>query len=155
MDKGVRINKYGIVDVNRSRRYGKYDPFIFASQADQVCLPYPRLSQKNSYNEDATTGKNYMHWGIGSESLQYESDNTIIVADPFITVDGLADKQEQFVNLHDVLNEELNSEQDDEVSQDSQWTEDNSDCWDVKTWRSQDVKTWNCNEEMTNPLFIL
>ena len=154
MDKGVRINKYGIVDVNRSRRYGKYDPFIFASQADQVCLPYPRLSQKNSYNEDATTGKNYMHWGIGSESLQYESDNTIIVADPFITVVSLSDEQEQFVNLHDVLAEELDSEQDDVVSQNSQSTEENSDCWDVKTWRIQDVKTWNCNEEMTNPLFI-
>ena len=49
MDKGVRINRSGIVDVNRSRRYGKYDPFIFASQADQVCfISYPRLSQKNS-----------------------------------------------------------------------------------------------------------
>ena len=103
-----------------------------------------------------------MHWGIGSESLQYESDNTIIVADPFITVDGLADKQEQFVNLHDVLAEELDSEQDDVVSQNSQSTEENSDCWDVKTWRIQDVKTWriqdvktwNCNEEMANPLFI-
>lgn len=50
------------------------------------------------------------------------------MADPFITVDGLADKQEQFVNLHDVLNEELNSEQDDVVSKDSQSTEDNSYC---------------------------
>ena len=59
--------------------------------------------------------------------LQYESDNTVIMADPFITVDDLADQQEQFVNLHDVLDEELDSEQDDEVSQDSQSTEDSSD----------------------------
>ena len=132
MDKGVRINRSGIVDVNRSRRYGKYDPFIFASQADQVCfISYPRLSQKNSdwyaTMKMQPRGKVICSEELDPSPLQYESDNTVIVADPFITVDDLADQQEQFVNLHDVLDEELDSEQDDEVSQDSQSTEDSSD----------------------------
>lgn len=42
------------------------------------------------------------------------------MADPFITVDNLADQQEQFVDLHDVLDEELYSDHDDVLSQDSQ-----------------------------------
>jgi len=34
------------VDINGARRYNKFDPYILASQADQVCLiPYPRIRQ--------------------------------------------------------------------------------------------------------------
>uniref|UniRef100_A0A1J3HIY2 Transposase-associated domain-containing protein n=1 Tax=Noccaea caerulescens TaxID=107243 RepID=A0A1J3HIY2_NOCCA len=41
--RGVRENKYG-VDVNQSRRYNKFEPFILASQAEQVTfVPYPRV----------------------------------------------------------------------------------------------------------------
>ena len=44
VNKGVRFNKFGVVDVNFERRYNKFDPFILASQAEQVSfLPYPRL----------------------------------------------------------------------------------------------------------------
>ena len=36
--------KFGVVDVNSGRRYNKFEPFILASQAEQVSfLPYPRL----------------------------------------------------------------------------------------------------------------
>ncbi|XP_024009381.1 uncharacterized protein LOC112084472 [Eutrema salsugineum] len=40
--RGTRRSNGGIVDVLSSRRYNKYEPFILASQADQVCfIPYP------------------------------------------------------------------------------------------------------------------
>ena len=43
--RGVRVGKYGVVDVNQARSY-KNDPYVLASQADQVCfIPYPRVRQ--------------------------------------------------------------------------------------------------------------
>ena len=43
-NRGVRFNKFGVVDVNSGRRYNKFESFILASQAEQVSfLPYPRL----------------------------------------------------------------------------------------------------------------
>ncbi|CAA7040522.1 unnamed protein product [Microthlaspi erraticum] len=91
-DKGFRINKSGVIDVNRVRRYGKYDPFILASQADQ-----------------------------------YENDNTIVEADPFIMVDSLADPQEQFVILDDALDEDLGSDTDNVSQEEYDSTEDEED----------------------------
>ncbi|KAH0695483.1 hypothetical protein KY285_022580 [Solanum tuberosum] len=43
MDVGVkRHNQYKLVDINHRRRYKKYEPFILAMQATQVCyVPYP------------------------------------------------------------------------------------------------------------------
>src|SRR5690606_16804271 len=46
VNKGVRSNKFGVVDVNGGQRYNKFEPFILASQADQVSfLPYPRMRE--------------------------------------------------------------------------------------------------------------
>ncbi|KAL0644553.1 hypothetical protein Bca4012_042843 [Brassica carinata] len=43
-NRGVRFNKFGVVDFNSGRRYNKFEPFILASQAEQVSfLPYPSL----------------------------------------------------------------------------------------------------------------
>ncbi|XP_056864031.1 uncharacterized protein LOC130511177 [Raphanus sativus] len=43
-NRGVRFNKFGVVDIHSGRRYNKFEPFILASQAEQVSfLPYPRL----------------------------------------------------------------------------------------------------------------
>ena len=42
--RGVRFNKFGIVDVNVGRSYNIFKPFILASQADQVSfIQYPRM----------------------------------------------------------------------------------------------------------------
>lgn len=47
LGRGTRKNNLGVIDVNSARRYDKYDPFILASQADQVCyIPYPRVKKK-------------------------------------------------------------------------------------------------------------
>ncbi|KAG7568012.1 hypothetical protein ISN45_Aa04g008500 [Arabidopsis thaliana x Arabidopsis arenosa] len=42
MGRGTRRSNSGVVDVLSSRKFNKYEPFILASQADQVCyIPYP------------------------------------------------------------------------------------------------------------------
>ncbi|XP_070041084.1 uncharacterized protein [Nicotiana tomentosiformis] len=41
-------NKYKLVDVNHRRRFRKYEPFILAMQATQVCyVPYPSTKKDN------------------------------------------------------------------------------------------------------------
>ncbi|KAJ0239498.1 hypothetical protein HA466_0231240 [Hirschfeldia incana] len=47
--RGTRKNHLGVTDVNSVRRYTKYDPFILASQADQVCyIPYPNIKTRSN-----------------------------------------------------------------------------------------------------------
>lgn len=47
LGSGVRHTKFGVIEVNSSKRLNKYDPFILASQADQVCyIRYPHIKQK-------------------------------------------------------------------------------------------------------------
>ncbi|KAK6803503.1 hypothetical protein RDI58_001287 [Solanum bulbocastanum] len=43
MDVGVKKhNQYKLIDINQRHRYKKYEPFILAIQATQVCnVPYP------------------------------------------------------------------------------------------------------------------
>lgn len=44
--RGVRLNKSGVVDVNVSRRYQKFEPFVLGSQVEQVAfVPYPRVNE--------------------------------------------------------------------------------------------------------------
>ncbi|KAG2322926.1 hypothetical protein Bca52824_016139 [Brassica carinata] len=44
--RGTRRSNGGIVDVLSSRKYYKYEPFILASQAGQVCyIPYPYVKK--------------------------------------------------------------------------------------------------------------
>lgn len=49
--QGTRsIKKYNLLEVHEGRRYNKYDPFILATQATQVCfIPYPSLKRKRSH----------------------------------------------------------------------------------------------------------
>src|SRR5690606_40552784 len=45
VNRGVRFNKFGVVDVNAGQSYNKFEPFILTSQADQVSfIPYPRTT---------------------------------------------------------------------------------------------------------------
>ena len=46
VNRGVRYSKFGVVDINATRRYNKFEPYILASQADQICfIPYLRIRQ--------------------------------------------------------------------------------------------------------------
>ncbi|XP_061348406.1 uncharacterized protein LOC133293820 [Gastrolobium bilobum] len=45
--QGTRKDRYGNVEVNKSRKYNRYDPFIFAQQAEQVYYTtYPGRQQE-------------------------------------------------------------------------------------------------------------
>ncbi|KAG5414720.1 hypothetical protein IGI04_002287 [Brassica rapa subsp. trilocularis] len=47
-DRGVRTSAFGVTSVNSRRKLQYYDPFIFASQADQVCyIKYPRVRNRD------------------------------------------------------------------------------------------------------------
>ena len=46
---GVRTTKFGVTEIHTGRRLNKYDPFILASQADQVSyIPYPRVTGRRN-----------------------------------------------------------------------------------------------------------
>ncbi|KAL0731224.1 hypothetical protein Bca4012_027318 [Brassica carinata] len=46
VNRGVRYRKFGVVDINATRRYNKFEPYILESQANQVCfIPYLRIRQ--------------------------------------------------------------------------------------------------------------
>ncbi|CAD5327221.1 unnamed protein product [Arabidopsis thaliana] len=66
--KGVRVTKYGVTEVNSTKRLRKYDPFILASQVEQVCyIPYPEV-------EDEEGGEEFEHQN-DSASSDYSSDS--------------------------------------------------------------------------------
>ncbi|WZY87837.1 hypothetical protein YC2023_044572 [Brassica napus] len=47
-DRGVRTDAFGVTSVNSRRKLQYYDPFILASQADQVCyIKYPRVRNRD------------------------------------------------------------------------------------------------------------
>ncbi|WZZ79794.1 hypothetical protein YC2023_100366 [Brassica napus] len=47
-DRGVRTDAFGVISVNSRRKLQYYDPFILASQADQVCyIKYPRVRNRD------------------------------------------------------------------------------------------------------------
>ncbi|XP_019088092.1 PREDICTED: uncharacterized protein LOC104723909 [Camelina sativa] len=108
---GVRINKSGVVDVNVAKRYGKYDPFILASQADQVCyVPYPRMTQKKDQQWNAAIviqprGKVLLSSDLDFTAMQHENDDPIVSVDP-LEVETLTYPHGQAENLDDIEEEE-------------------------------------------------
>ncbi|KAL0649592.1 hypothetical protein Bca4012_092283 [Brassica carinata] len=50
INRGVRYSKFGVVDINATWRYNKVEPYILASQADQICfIPYLRIRQSEIF----------------------------------------------------------------------------------------------------------
>ncbi|CAE5960347.1 unnamed protein product [Arabidopsis arenosa] len=48
--RGVRQDEFGVTSVHSIRKLPKYDPFILASQEDQVCyIRYPRVKNKDDH----------------------------------------------------------------------------------------------------------
>ncbi|XP_010542099.1 PREDICTED: uncharacterized protein LOC104815415 [Tarenaya hassleriana] len=48
--RGMRRNGSGGFDINLSKKYSKYDPFILSSQADQVCyISYPTSKRRRDH----------------------------------------------------------------------------------------------------------
>ncbi|KAL1200317.1 hypothetical protein V5N11_004390 [Cardamine amara subsp. amara] len=128
-EKGIRVNKSGIIDVNAARRYGKYDPFILASQADQVCyVPYPRVTQKRDQQWKAAIviqprGKILVRQNLDLTAMQYENNYPVVDVDPLQVetltdlhgkVDDLDDKEEETECGSDVEEENYDMELTDE-----------------------------------------
>lgn len=112
---GVRINKSGIIDVNVAKRYGKYDPFILASQADQVCyVPYPRMTQKKDQQWSAAIvikprGKLLLNSDSDFTAMQHESDDPIVPVDS-LQVESLTYQHGQAEDLDDIEEQEFGSD---------------------------------------------
>ncbi|CAA7060114.1 unnamed protein product [Microthlaspi erraticum] len=86
-------------------------------------------SRNTSRSDDGDTTKRKIISSdeVDPSPLQYENDNTIVEADPFIMVDSLADPQEQFVILDDALDEDLGSDTDNVSQEEYDSTEDEED----------------------------
>lgn len=116
--KGIRVNKSGVIDVNVGKRHGKYDPFILASQADQVCyVSYPRLTQKKDQQWKATIviqprGKVLLNQSLDFTAMQHESSDPIIYADS-LDVETLANINGQAEDLDDNEEEIIGSDAED------------------------------------------
>ncbi|KAG7531488.1 hypothetical protein ISN44_Un30g000040 [Arabidopsis suecica] len=86
--RGIRRNKSGIIDINAKRHYEEYDPFVLASQADQVCyVPYPRMTQprKDQQWEAAIMiqprGKVLINKNLDFTAMQHDNDDSIVEVD--------------------------------------------------------------------------
>ncbi|KAG2238554.1 hypothetical protein Bca52824_092219 [Brassica carinata] len=117
--RGIRRNKSGIIDVNVTKRYGKYDPFILASQADQVCyVPYPRVTRKREQQWEAAIviqprGKVLVDGNLDFTAMQSENDSPIINVDS-VEVETLTNLHGQVEDLDDVnVNDESGSDDED------------------------------------------
>lgn len=122
--KGIRVNKSGIIDVNAAKVYGKYDPFILASQADQVCyVPYPRVTRKKDQQWKAAIviqprGKVMLNQNLDFEAMQYENSFPIVDVET-LQVETLTELHGQVEDLDDI-EEEHNFESDAEDENSSQ-----------------------------------
>ncbi|CAA7034268.1 unnamed protein product [Microthlaspi erraticum] len=93
--KGTRKSKGGVVDVLSSGKYRKYEPFILASQADQVCyIPYPYVSKPRKcwlnvlkVNPRANILGNYKD--KEPTLLQQENDDDVSTTNEDIIIDSL------------------------------------------------------------------
>lgn len=119
--KGIRVNKSGIIDVNASKAYGKYDPFVLASQVDQVCyIPYPRVTQKKDQQWKAAIviqprGKVIVSENLDFTAIQHESSLRVVDVDP-LQVETLIDLEGQVEDLDDLVELDLGSDAEDENS---------------------------------------
>ncbi|KAL0877862.1 hypothetical protein Bca101_027568 [Brassica carinata] len=83
--RGTRRSNGGIVDVLSSRKYYKYDPFILASQADQVCyIPYPYVKKpKQSWLNVLKVNPRRIIFGEYEDkdpvTLQQENDDAVMM----------------------------------------------------------------------------
>ncbi|WZY99740.1 hypothetical protein YC2023_072069 [Brassica napus] len=106
LGRGTRRSNGGIVDVLSSRKYYKYDPFILASQAEQVCyIPYPYVRKPKQLwlNVLKVNPRRLIVAGeyedVASITLQQENDDAVLMT----TVEDL-----QFEHLVHARKEPIN-----------------------------------------------
>ncbi|XP_048591404.1 uncharacterized protein LOC125576096 [Brassica napus] len=104
--RGTRRRNGGIVDVLSSRKYYKYEPFILASQADQVCyIPYPYVKKpKQSWLNVLKVNPRRIISGEYEDKeptlLQQENDDAVLMTTiEELAVDHLVHARVQPINL--------------------------------------------------------
>ena len=126
-NRGVRFNKFGVVDVNSGRRYNKFEPFILASQAEQVSfLPYPRL-RSSGINWLATIKITPRGRIVAGEEPPLQEEDAINEVE-------VPDQQTDEILLIDPNNhqyEDLPEDATDEAREDEFECSDDDDCSDV------------------------
>ncbi|KAL0899939.1 hypothetical protein Bca101_083900 [Brassica carinata] len=124
-NRGVRFNKFGVVDVNSGRRYNKFEPFILASQAEQVSfLPYPRLRRINWLATIKITPRGRIVAGEEPPLQEEDAINEVEVHDQQTNEILLIDP-----NNHQY--EDLPEDATDEAREDEFECSDDDDCSDV------------------------
>lgn len=139
--RGVRTNNIGAIDVNANRRFSKFEPFILALQAEQVCfIPYPRIKQRRETwlsvikvnprgriiglgIEDALQNER-----VGEVSIAVESTEDIIHIDPQNReVEDIVDDSSEDAAASDEFEENDSGENNDEHSEHSNMSENESE----------------------------
>lgn len=138
--KGMRKNKFGVTDVNTARKYKKYEPFILASQADQVCfIPYPKISTATSKNAWCCAIKinprRKIEGVLMDTPLQEDDIEAINTADE-LQVDELVTRFEPA--------EELEYEEIGDEAESDEFEENNSDDYETS---SDDIDEMVCSDE--------
>lgn len=123
--RGVRINKSGNVDVNKGRRYNKFEPFILASQAEQVSfIPYPRLK---------STGVNWLAvvkiaprgYIVREEESALQHDTAVDIPSPELSTDMFLLIDPNNREAEEVNDEDDPEEEDEFVESDTENEEEN------------------------------
>lgn len=113
VNRGVRINKFGVVAVNAGRRYNKFEPFILASQADQVSfILYPRV-RESGINWLAVIKVTPRGRIIGEEAPPLQEEHINEVDEPEQLTDDIL-----LINPHNREYEDLPEDSTDEAEED-------------------------------------
>ncbi|CAN7014649.1 unnamed protein product, partial [Brassica oleracea var. botrytis] len=116
--RGTRRSNGGIVDILSSRKYYKYEPFILASQAHQVCyIPYPYVKKPKQswYNVLKVNPRGIIsgeYEDKESTLLQQDNDDAVLMTTiEDLAVDHLSHVRREPINLDiDVEDEESEDE---------------------------------------------
>ncbi|KAG2266804.1 hypothetical protein Bca52824_073883 [Brassica carinata] len=135
--RGTRRSNGGIVDILSSRKYYKYEPFILASQAHQVCyIPYPYVKKPKQswYNVLKVNPRGIIsgeYEDKESTLLQQDNDDAVLMTTiEDLAVDHLSHVRREPINLDIDVEDE---ESEDEFQCNKSSSDDDDDGEDGKT----------------------
>lgn len=134
IDRGWRVHKqYGLVDINFKRKFMKYEPFILASQAEQVYFAEYPMKRKDRADWMAVC-KIRARSMIDSPNLAYQEDDVSIPIEPVMNDDlqflSTGDVEEYVVVDHETHRRDIEESDFSDKTEDTNETdslEDNED----------------------------
>uniref|UniRef100_A0A1J3DLZ4 DUF4216 domain-containing protein n=1 Tax=Noccaea caerulescens TaxID=107243 RepID=A0A1J3DLZ4_NOCCA len=119
LGRGVRRNEtVGVTDVNANRKFSKFEPFILASQAEQVCfIPYPRVRQKREtwLSVIKVNPRGYV-FGLDDE-VAMQHDRVAEVSTPIETTENIMHVDPENREVEDVIDDSTEDEESDEFEE--------------------------------------